>query len=461
MYYTLEPVDTCEGSYLWAKIGILGFMVIVLPLFTPREYVPVDLRICLKYHITHGSCNFAPPKDLELVQALLERKRKDRAATLAAAGGSSSNANSSTPGSIGNSGGNGFPMSATLGNNGSLNEDDFNGGTASASGSGWNSPATLSSPFLGSGSRSGPSSRVATAPSSPSSASMTNTNNDNPTHGTNAHSSFGGGADGMNGLSGMAGMADLELSEQELVALSLEAGRKLKPFACGVGDCPRRYKNMNGLRYHYTHSGEHGAVGLAMLASSVHECLQNNHHSNKSHSHHHRERDKDKEGGSGGNGTCHGEREGGRKMRSVGSKPTSRAESRSRTGTPALPPLPPSLPPSTSTLPITATATSPLAPGVMTGESMEGKTGPLQAPSFAAAQITEMHQIHAATGGESGSSSTETPRDVSPTANATTITTPIQAQFFPAQGYPQRYMEHQRAQYVAQVQQQQQQASVG
>ena len=75
-----------------------------------------------------------------------------------------------------------------------------------------------------------------------------NNSNNNPTHGTTAHSSFGGGADGMNGLSGMAGMADLELSEQELVALSLEAERKLKPFACGVGDCPRRYKNMNGLR---------------------------------------------------------------------------------------------------------------------------------------------------------------------------------------------------------------------
>ncbi|THV04644.1 hypothetical protein K435DRAFT_961825 [Dendrothele bispora CBS 962.96] len=361
---------------------------------------------------------------------------------------------------------NGFPTTTTLGTNGSLNEEDFNRGTASASGSGWNSPATPSSPFLGSGSRSGPSPRVPTAPSSPSSASMTNNNNNNnPTHGTNAHSSFGGGADGMNGLSGMAGMADLELSEQELVALSLEAERKLKPFACGVGDCPRRYKNMNGLRYHYAHSGEHGAVGLAMLASGVHECLQNNHHSNKSHLHHHRERDKDKEGGgSGGNGIYHGEREGGRKMRGVGSKPTSRANSRSRTGTPALPLLPPSLPPSTSALPITATATvllrpkystSPLAPGVMTGESVEGKTGPLQAASFAAAQIREMHQIHAATGGESGSSSTETP--TSPTANATTITTPIQAQFLPAQGYPQRYMEHQRAQYVAQMQQQQQQ----
>lgn len=30
----------------------------------------------LKYHMTHGSCNFAPPKDLEQLQALLASKRK-------------------------------------------------------------------------------------------------------------------------------------------------------------------------------------------------------------------------------------------------------------------------------------------------------------------------------------------------------------------------------------------------
>ncbi|THU87009.1 P-loop containing nucleoside triphosphate hydrolase protein [Dendrothele bispora CBS 962.96] len=40
--YTLEPVDACEGNYLWTKISMLVFIAIVLPLFTPREYVPVD-----------------------------------------------------------------------------------------------------------------------------------------------------------------------------------------------------------------------------------------------------------------------------------------------------------------------------------------------------------------------------------------------------------------------------------
>lgn len=60
------------------------------------------------------------------------------------------------------------------------------------------------------------------------------------------------------------GMSDSEVREIE---------KRLRPYACGVGDCARRYKNMNGLRYHYQHSGEHGALGLALLASGQHECL--------------------------------------------------------------------------------------------------------------------------------------------------------------------------------------------
>lgn len=106
----------------------------------------------LKYHMTHGSCNFAPPKDLEQVQALLACKRSAREA---------------------------------------------------------------------------------------------------------------------------AGEDDNMITEGELREVEREAERRLRPFACGVGDCQRRYKNMNGLRYHYQHSGDHGAIGLALLASGKHECLQN------------------------------------------------------------------------------------------------------------------------------------------------------------------------------------------
>lgn len=72
------------------------------------------------------------------------------------------------------------------------------------------------------------------------------------------------------------------LSDAELREVEKEAERRLRPYACGVGDCQRRYKNMNGLRYHYQHSGDHGAIGLALLASGQHECLQHT----RSHSRH-------------------------------------------------------------------------------------------------------------------------------------------------------------------------------
>jgi transcription factor SFP1 len=131
----------------------------------------------LKYHITHGSCNFAPPKDLEHVQAILERKRRDKAAAEGV----------------------------------TLDDDSTN---ASPSGSGLNSP--VGSAF------------------------------------------------------------ELGISDAELRDIEREAEKKLKPFACTIGDCTRRYKNMNGLRYHYQHTGEHGAIGLGLLASGQHECLKNN-----------------------------------------------------------------------------------------------------------------------------------------------------------------------------------------
>lgn len=38
------------------------------------------------------------------------------------------------------------------------------------------------------------------------------------------------------------------LSDAELREVEREAERRLRPYACGVGDCQRRYKNMNGLR---------------------------------------------------------------------------------------------------------------------------------------------------------------------------------------------------------------------
>lgn len=38
-------------------------------------------------------------------------------------------------------------------------------------------------------------------------------------------------------------------------------------YICQVGVCGKRYKNLNGLRYHYLHSGSHGLLGLQLLQS--------------------------------------------------------------------------------------------------------------------------------------------------------------------------------------------------
>ncbi|KAE8229962.1 hypothetical protein CF326_g5049 [Tilletia indica] len=38
-----------------------------------------------------------------------------------------------------------------------------------------------------------------------------------------------------------------------------------KMYLCQVGSCGKRYKNLNGLRYHYLHSGSHGLLGLQLL----------------------------------------------------------------------------------------------------------------------------------------------------------------------------------------------------
>ena len=239
--------------------------------------------------MTHGSCNFAPPKDLEHVKDLLEIKRREREAN----GGLSRSA------------------SVSAGPRSELAED-----TSSTTGGAGQEPGLV-------------------------------------------HPAYG----------------DLgSITETELREVEREAEKRLKPFACGVGDCQRRYKNMNGLRYHYQHSGDHGAVGLALLAGGVHECLGNTNSggagssgvggSGSGNGH-------DRSGSDGkskgyGQGHMVDEREGRRRggapnagagvHRSNGrsgsaSVPASRAGSVSRVGTPAPP------------LPSQQTATTPFTPG--------------------------------------------------------------------------------------------------
>ena len=168
----------------------------------------------LKYHLTHGSCNFAPPKDLEHVKDLLERKRREKEQQHQQDGQQGANLTRST--SLGSA-----PTSST---------------------------API--PMVGTS-----SAHAQTQPPTPSSENI------------------GGAPISPTSILGLTYNELSNISESDLREVEREAERRLRPFACGVGDCQRRYKNMNGLRYHYQHSGDHGAVGLALLASGQHECL--------------------------------------------------------------------------------------------------------------------------------------------------------------------------------------------
>lgn len=50
-----------------------------------------------------------------------------------------------------------------------------------------------------------------------------------------------------------------------------EAEERAKPYACAAGDgCLKRYRQANGLKYHYMNSGLHGEIGLILLAQGQH-----------------------------------------------------------------------------------------------------------------------------------------------------------------------------------------------
>jgi hypothetical protein len=40
--FTLSPADGRDGSLLWAKVSLLAIAGVVIPLVTPRRYVPLD-----------------------------------------------------------------------------------------------------------------------------------------------------------------------------------------------------------------------------------------------------------------------------------------------------------------------------------------------------------------------------------------------------------------------------------
>ena len=44
--YSEAPKDANEGLLLWTKIGTLFTMAVLIPLFVPNIYVPVDPKVC-------------------------------------------------------------------------------------------------------------------------------------------------------------------------------------------------------------------------------------------------------------------------------------------------------------------------------------------------------------------------------------------------------------------------------
>ena len=45
--YKKQPADEEEGQILYAKLAVLCLTAVVIPLFTPRIYTPVDLTVCV------------------------------------------------------------------------------------------------------------------------------------------------------------------------------------------------------------------------------------------------------------------------------------------------------------------------------------------------------------------------------------------------------------------------------
>lgn len=54
--YFLEPDDIAEGSILWAKISIIFVLSVIIPLFTPNAYIPVDAQVMSAYDILLTFC---------------------------------------------------------------------------------------------------------------------------------------------------------------------------------------------------------------------------------------------------------------------------------------------------------------------------------------------------------------------------------------------------------------------
>lgn len=162
----------------------------------------------LKYHMTHGSCNFAPPKDLEHVKDLLERKRREREGM----SGETEN-------------GSGLTRSASLGSVPATVQHQQSTTTPSPPATSGH-PSPLSNSHNTSPSTSPPpSASTSLAPSPQPSPPLQSSIKQNSRLSPSAILTY----------------SDLSnISEHDLREVEREAERRLRPYACGVGECQRR-----------------------------------------------------------------------------------------------------------------------------------------------------------------------------------------------------------------------------
>ena len=43
--FTLRPADADEGLFIWFKVSLLTLAAVIVPLFCPRQYVPIDPKV--------------------------------------------------------------------------------------------------------------------------------------------------------------------------------------------------------------------------------------------------------------------------------------------------------------------------------------------------------------------------------------------------------------------------------
>ena len=51
--YTKRPLDHEEGWLIWAKIGILIFAAMLIPMLIPNVYTPIDPQVRRKSNLTY------------------------------------------------------------------------------------------------------------------------------------------------------------------------------------------------------------------------------------------------------------------------------------------------------------------------------------------------------------------------------------------------------------------------